>query len=88
MFGSLNLTKAVLERFLGMREVKLLLDEDFQKTREEMADAKTATAMLQAAKRFLNEMLDRKAGKTGGRLSDVERNAFWASFVSLMPADL
>ena len=29
-----------------------------------------------------------KAGKTGGRRSNVERNAFWTSVVSLMPADL
>ena len=82
-FGGLNLTKAVLERFLGMKEVKLLLDDDFLKTRAEVADAKTATALLQAAKRFLNEML-----ATKGRRSDVERNAFWASVVSLMPTDL
>lgn len=82
-YGSLNLTKAVLARFLDMKEVKLLLDEDFQKSRQELADAKTATAMLKAAKHFLNKMLAAK-----GRKSDAERNAFWASIVSLMPADL
>jgi hypothetical protein len=87
-FGGFGLTRAALERFLNMREVKLLLDESLQKSREELADAKTATAMLQAAKRFLNEMLDAKSGKTGGRRSDVERNAFWASVVSMMPRDL
>ena len=87
-FGGLNTTKSILQSFLDMREVKLLLDEKFFKAKEEMADAKTATAMLHAAKRFLNEMLDRKADKTGGRLSDIKRNAFWASVVSMMPADL
>jgi hypothetical protein len=45
--GSFNLTKATLMKFLGLKEVKLLLDEDFTKTREECADAQTATAMLQ-----------------------------------------
>lgn len=87
-FGGFNLTKAILEAFLSSREVKMLLDEDLLKTRQELADAKTATAMLKAAKRFLNEMLDAKAGKTGGRRTDAERNAFWASVVSLMPSDL
>ena len=45
----------------------------------------TGNSLMQ---KFVNEMLDRTSGKTGGRLSDVERNAFWASVVSLMPADL
>jgi hypothetical protein len=86
--GGFSLTHAALDRFLNMREVKLLLDEKLQQSRAEVADAKTATAMLHAAKRFLNDMLDAKSGKTGGRLSDVERNAFWASVVSMMPRDL
>eukprot|EP00966_Prymnesium_polylepis_P192105 4451853-Prymnesium_polylepis.1 len=46
-FGGFNLTKASLDRFLAMPEVKRLLDEDLLKSRQEMADAKTATAMLQ-----------------------------------------
>jgi len=82
-FGGLNLTKAVLDRFLSMPEVKRLLDDSILKSRQELTDAKTSTAMLQAAKRFLNEML-----ASSGRRSDIERNAFWASVVSLMPSDL
>ena len=87
-FGGFNLTKAALDRFLGLKEVARLLDDNLLKKRQELADAKTATAMLHAAKRFLNEMLDASSGKTGGRRTDVERNAFWTSVVSLMPADL
>ena len=63
-FGGLNLTKAVLDRFLGMREVKRLLDNDLLKTHQEMTDAKTATALLQASKRYINEMLDAKVTVT------------------------
>lgn len=81
--GGFSVTKAVLSKFVGLKEVKLLLDEDIARTREELTDSKTATALLQAAKSFLNEMLAAK-----GRRTDVERNAFWASVVSLMPADL
>jgi len=84
-FGGLNTTRAVLEKFLSLSEVKRLLDEDFLKSRQELADAQTATAMLVAAKEFLTVMHQRVAG---GRRSDAERNAFWASVVSLMPADL
>ena len=84
-FGGLNTTRAVLEKFLSLSEVKRLLDEDFFKSRQELADAQTATAMLVAAKEFLTVMHQRVAG---GRRSDAERNAFWASVVSLMPADL
>lgn len=84
-FGGLNLTRAVLDKFLSMPEVKRLLDKDYTKSREDLTDAKTATAMLQAAKRCLNVMHERAAG---GRRTDAERNAFWASVVSLMPADL
>ena len=48
-FGGFNLTKAALDRFLSMGEVRRLLDDDLVKTRQEMIDATTATAMLQAA---------------------------------------
>ena len=82
-FGGFNLTKAALDRFLSMGEVRRLLDDDLVKTRQEMIDATTATAMLQAAKRFFNEML-----KSQGRRTDVERNAFWAGVVALMPSDM
>ena len=51
--------------------------------RQELVNANTATAMLQAVRRFFNEMLASKGHRT-----DVERNAFWAGVVGLMPADL
>ena len=82
-FGGLDLTKATLERFLGMGEVEHLLSDELLKSRQELTDMKTATAMLEAAKRFLNEML-----KATGRRTDVERNAFWTGIVELMPRDL
>ena len=75
----------MLDKFLGLPEVKRLLNEDFLKSRQELADAQTATAMLVAAKEFLTVMHQRVAG---GRRTDAERNAFWASVVSLMPAEL
>ena len=84
-FGGLNTTKAVLQHFLDHSEVKRLMSDELLKTREEMSDAKTSTALLVAAKEFLTVMHQRVAG---GRRSDEERNAFWASVVSLMPADL
>jgi hypothetical protein len=84
-FGGLNTTRAVLKKILSLPEVKRLLDEGFLKSRQELADAQTATAMLVAAKEFLNVMHQRVAG---GRRTDAERNAFWASVVSLMPAEL
>jgi hypothetical protein len=84
-FGGLNTTKDILNAFLNHGEVKRLMSDELLKSREEMSDAKTATALLEAAKRFLTEMHQRVAG---GRRSDAERNAFWASVVSLMPADL
>lgn len=46
-FGSYNLTKAALDRFLNMREVKRLMDVEILRTRQELIDSKTATAMLQ-----------------------------------------
>jgi hypothetical protein len=82
-FGGLNLTTASLERVLAMPEVKRLLDADVLKTRQELVDANTATAMLQAAKRFFNEILASKVRRT-----DVERNVFWAGIVALILADL
>ena len=84
-FGGLSTTRAVLEKFLGLTEVKRLLDVDFLKSRQELADAQTATAMLVAAKEFFTVMHQRVGG---GRRTDAERNAFWASVVSLMPAEL
>jgi len=55
-FGGLQTTKAALNSFLDHGEVKRLLSDDLLKAREEMADAKTATALLEAAKRYLTEM--------------------------------
>ena len=84
-FGGLNTTRSVLDKFISLPEVKRLLDEDFLKSRQELADAQTATAMLVAAKEFLTVIHQRVSG---GRRTDAERNAFWASVVSMMPCDL
>ena len=84
-FGGLSTTKAVIQKFLTLGEVQRLLDEDFGKSRQEVIDAETATELLLAAKRYLNQM---HARASGGRRTDAERNAFWAAVVSLMPAEL
>eukprot|EP00966_Prymnesium_polylepis_P288466 6663260-Prymnesium_polylepis.1 len=68
-----------------MGEVQRLLDDKWLKTREELADAKTAVSMREAAGKFLNVI---HARASGGRRSDVHRNAYWASVVSMMPPDL
>ena len=81
-FGGLELTRQVLDSFLNMSEVKLLLPEKVKKARKEAADAKTARALLEAASEFLHGVLASK-----GRRSDDDRNAFWASVVSLIPRD-
>jgi hypothetical protein len=82
-FGGLQLTKSALARFLEMPKVKLLLPDAVKQTQMEIANTKTATLMLETAVRFLHEVLAAK-----GRRSDDDRNAFWASVVSLLPADL
>jgi hypothetical protein len=84
-FGGLSTTKATLQKFLQMGEVQRLLSDEFTKTRQEVIDAETATELLLAAKRYINQM---HARASGGRRSDAERNAFWAAVVSLMPSDL
>jgi hypothetical protein len=84
-FGGLSTTKAALQKFLQMGEVQRLLSDEFSKTRQEVIDAETATELLLAAKRYINQM---HARASGGRRSDTERNAFWAAVVSLMPSDL
>ena len=72
----------MLNSFLNLREVKLLLPEKVKKARKEAADSKTARALLEAAADFLHGVLASK-----GRRSDEDRNAFWASVVSLIPRD-
>ena len=81
-FGGLELTRQVLHSFLNMSEVKLLLPEKVKKARKEAADAKTARVLLETASEFLHSVLASK-----GRRSDDDRNAFWASVVSLIPRD-
>ena len=48
-FGGLNTTKAIVDKFLCLGEVQRLLDDKWRKSRQELTDAKTATAMLEAA---------------------------------------
>ena len=51
--GSLELSRAVLDKFLSLRDVRQLLPEAVQKTRQEATDAKVADEMLDTAKQFL-----------------------------------
>ena len=81
-FGGLELTRQVLNSFLNLREVTLLLPEKVKTARQEAADAKTARVLLETASEFLHGVLASK-----GRRSDEDRNAFWASVVSLIPRD-
>lgn len=82
-FGGLELTRAILAQFLSLPEVKLLLPEATRQAQQEAADSKTAIALLEAASKFLHEVL-----KSKGRRSDEDRNAFWSSIVALLPSDL
>ena len=81
--GSLELTRAVLDKVLSLRDVKQLLPEAVLKTRQETTDAKTAKALLGTAKKFFNELM-----KATGRRTDVEINAFWAGAAALIPRDV
>ena len=87
-YGSLELTRAVLDKFLGMRDVKQLLPDAVQQTRRQVKDAKTAKELLATAKLFFTSMMSAKSGKTGGRRTDVEMNVYWASAASLIPRDI
>ena len=82
-YGGLELTRGVLAQFFILPEVKLLLPEATRQAQQEVTDSKTARMLLQAASKFLHEVLHTK-----GRRSDEDRNAFWASVVSLLPHDL
>ena len=62
--------------------MKLLLPDKVSKVRKAAADAKTARVLLETASEFLHGVLASK-----GRRSDDDRNAFWASVVSLIPRD-
>ena len=82
-FGSLELTRAVLDKFLGLRDVKQALPEAVRKTRQEAADAKTAQELLATAKNMFTHLM-----KATGRRTDVEMNAFWAGAATLIPRDI
>lgn len=82
-YGGLELTRGILSQFLTLPEVKLLLPESTRQAQQEVTDSKTARALLDAASKFLHEVL-----KSKGRRNDNDRNAFWASVVSLLPRDL
>ena len=82
-FGSLELTRNVLDKFLGLRDVKQLLPEAVIRTRQEATDAKSAMELLATAKKFFTCLM-----KGSGRRTDVEINAFWASAASLIPRDI
>lgn len=82
-YGGMELTRSILREFLKLSEVRLLLPEHTRQAQKEAADSQTARELLQAAARFIHEVLG-----TRGRRSDKDRNAFWASVVSLMPREL
>ena len=86
--GNLELTRAVLDKFLSLRDVKQALPEAILKTRQEMADAATATQILETAKSFFTVIMKVKGVTGKGRRSDVNMNAFWASAASLLPRNL
>ena len=83
-FGGLSLTRQVLARLLEMREVKLLLPEQLQERQSRAKDEETAQLLLRAAKTFFCELMKQREG----RRSDVNRNAFIAGLVTLLPRDL
>ena len=82
-FGSLELSRKVLDKFLGLRDVKQLLPEAVKQTRQEAADAKTARQMLATGKLFFNSLM-----KASGRRTDDDMNAFWAAAVAYIPRDV
>ena len=107
--GGLETTRAVLDNLLSRGDVKQLLPEAVAKRRAEAADAKTARAMLEAAKAFFNQLMGQRRwvegkweqskvhqGMTwvpghwvyGGRRTDADRNAFWASAAAMLPRDI
>lgn len=85
--GGFELTQAVLDKFLSLRDVKQLLPEAVAKTRQQATDADTAVKLLEAAKSFFTVIMKVK-GTKGGRRTDVNMNAFWASAASLLPRDV
>ena len=85
--GNFELTQAVLTKFLSLRDVTQLLPDAVRKTRQQAADAATAVKLLETAKSFFTVIMGVKGGK-GGRRSDVNMNAFWASAASLLPRDV
>lgn len=89
--GGLETTRAVMEGLLSRSDVQDVLPAATAKMRAEANDAKTARSMLEAAKSFLHVLLDSKKrvdARWGGRRSDTDRNAFWASTTSLLPRDI
>lgn len=82
-FGGLSLTRQILARLLNMREIKLLLPDELQQRQRDADDGETAREVLRAAKSFFGEIM-----KSKGRRSDIQRNAFVAGLVALLPRDL
>lgn len=83
MVGSSSRVRRILADFLNLCEVRLILPEHTREAIQVAKDAKTAFALLGAAGDFIHRVIGSK-----GRRSDEDRNAFWASVVSLMPRDL
>lgn len=82
-YGGLELTRRILADFLNLCEVRLILPEHTREAIQVAKDAKTAFELLGAAGNFIHRVIGSK-----GRRTDEDRNAFWASVVSLMPRDL
>ena len=89
-FGGLEVTRAVVQKFVDSKEVRPLLSKELLQQRRDALDAETAHLMIRAAKSFFSELLKapRTAGKSrAGRRTDEYRNAFLAGVVALLPRD-
>ena len=82
-FGGLSLTRQVMQRFLEIREVRMLLPEALQKRQRDADEAETASVLLSVAKDFFGSLM-----KAKGRRCDIQRNAFGAGLVALIPRDI
>ena len=77
--GGLETTRAVLDQLLSRNDVKQLLPQATAKMRAEAADAKTARAMLEAAKGFFNQLMgkSRKWEEGAWKQSKVHQGFTW-----------
>ena len=89
--GGLDTIRAVMDSLLDRADVRHVLPEKTKQTRAMLKDAVTGRSMLAAAKHFFHVLLDTKRkqdAKNGGRHTNIDRNAFWASAASMLPRDI